>query len=104
MFDTKSPLAYWGNAMEVGMVMAEAQAVIAMRMMGAVGIWSVPPSENRRMISEKVHAMTKGVTDASLAAMQGKPPETVAKAAIVPVRRATKSNARRLGKRGFNKL
>lgn len=93
-------LDYWGNAMQVGFVMAEAQAVIAMRLMGLAGFWSVTPSENRRMVSEKVQAMVKGSMDAGVAELQGQPPDKVAAAAIKPVRRATRANCRRLAKRG----
>ena len=62
---------YWGNAVQVGLVMAEAQAVIAMRVMGMMGVWSVPRSEDRRMVSEKVWAVTKAMTDASRASLSG---------------------------------
>ena len=94
---------YWGNAVQVGLVMAEAQAVIAMRVMGMMGVWSVPRSEDRRMVSEKVWAVTKAMTDASRASLSGAGPDAVAAAAITPIRRTTRANARRLGKRGLKK-
>ena len=98
-----NPFAWWANAMEVGYVMAEAQAVIAMRMMGMAGVWSVTPAEDARMISEKVHALTKAGTDATRVALSGGGPEAVAAAAIRPIRQKTRANARRLSKRGFRK-
>ncbi|MBJ3763780.1 antifreeze protein [Maribius pontilimi] len=94
---------YWANGLQVAMVMAEAQGVIAMRLMGMAGIWSVTKTENRRMVSEKAHAMTKAVGDASVKMLQGAAPDAVAAAAIRPIRRATRANARRLTKRGFKK-
>ena len=94
---------YWANAMQVGFVMAEAQGVIAMRVLGALGVWSVPKTENSRMLSEKVFAFVKGSTDASLAAFSGQTPDVVAAAAIKPIRRATNANHNRLTKRGLRR-
>lgn len=99
--ERNTPFHYWANAMEVGYVMAEAQAVIAMRFMGAAGMWSVTPAEDGRMISEKVYAMTKATTDASKVALSGGTADQIAAAAIKPIRRKTRANARRLGKRGM---
>ncbi len=96
-----SPIAYWGNAFQMTVMMAEAQAVISMRILGVFGLWSVPSTENQRMVSEKVYAVTKGATDASLAALRGEPAHDVTRAAIRPIRRATAANSRRLRKRGL---
>jgi hypothetical protein len=101
MATPKNPFfEYWSNALQLGMVMAEAQAVIAMRVMGMSGIWSVTPYENHRMVSEKVYAMTKAATDASGASLRGASPAAVMAASIKPVRRKTRANSRRLAKRG----
>ena len=99
-----TPMDFWANAMQVGWVMAEAQGVIAMRMMGAMGVWSVPKTENSRMLNEKVFAFIKGSADASLAAMAGKSPDVVAALAIKPIRQATRANHRRLTKRGLKRV
>ena len=98
-----TPMDYWANAMQVGWVMAEAQGVIAMRMMGAMGLWSVPKTENSRMLNEKVFAFLKGGTDASLAVLAGKSPDVVSALAIKPIRQATRANHRRLTKRGMKR-
>ena len=95
-----NPFAVWENAAQLSFLMAEAQAVIAMRLMGMAGFWSVTKSENNRMVSEKVHAMTKAVTDSQRAAMAGQSPDKIMAAAIRPVRSATRANSRRLAKRG----
>lgn len=102
-FKTPNPLDYLGTAMEIGHVLAEAQMVVAMRTLGMWGIWSVTPSEDARMISEKVHAITKAGTDATRVAMRGGSPDKIAAAAIKPIRQKTRANAKRLGKRGFKK-
>jgi hypothetical protein len=97
------PLDYWTNAMQVVFVLMEAQSVIAMRALGAVGLWSVPRSENSRMLNEKVFAFAKGTTDASMAALSGKSPGVVAALAIKPIRQTTRANHRRLTKRGLKR-
>ena len=97
------PLTIWRNAFELSMMAAEAQSVIAMRLWGMAGIWSVTPNENTRMVAEKTDAVTRAVTQASMAAMRGQSPERVAYAAIEPMRRKTRANAKRLAKRGLKK-
>lgn len=98
-----TPMDYFANAMQVGFVMAEAQGVIMMRIMGALGLWSVPKTENSRMLNEKVFAFVKGSTDATAAAIAGQTPDVVAAAAIKPIRQTTRANHRRLTKRGFKR-
>jgi hypothetical protein len=90
----------FSNMIQAGFVMAEANAVITMRLMGMAGVWSVSPSENAQMLSEKVYASTKAVTDASRVAMSGGRPDEITAAVIKPIRQKTRSNARRLSKRG----
>ena len=86
---------------EVGMMMAEAQAVIAMRVMGWNGLWSVTKAENGLMVSEKAEAMARSAIDATTAAMTGQRPDQIMSAAVKPLRQKTRANATRLGKRGF---
>ena len=95
-----TPLDMWSQAAQLGMVMAEAQAVIAMRMLGSMGLWSVTPAENSRMVSEKVSAMGQSMQAATQAMLSGARPDQITAAAIKPIRRKTRANARRLGKRG----
>ena len=97
----KNSSALWRNAMQIGMVMSEAQAVIAMRMMGMAGLWSVTPSENDRMVSEKVQALTRAMTDSARVAQRGGSTDQITAAAIKPIRNKTRANAKRLGKRGI---
>ena len=96
-----NPAAYWAATVQVGMVVIEAQAVIAMRMMGMAGIWSVTPTEDARMVSEKFEALTRSATAAAHVAMRGGTPDKIAEAAIKPIRQTTRANAKRLRKRGI---
>lgn len=54
-----SPFRYFLPLTEVGFIMVEAQSVVALRMFGMAGLWSVTPQENQRMVQEKVQAMSK---------------------------------------------
>ena len=89
-----------GNAMDIGLMMIEAQSVIAMRLMGMAGLWSVSPQENHRMVAEKLEAMFRATSDAGMTTLRGGSPDEIAAAAIAPLRRATSANSKRLRKRG----
>jgi len=104
MSKLSSPLDYWANAMQLTHVMTEAHSVIGMRVLGAMGMWSVPKTENSRMLNEKVAAFVKAGTDASAAVLSGQSPEVVTAAAIKPIRQATRANHKRLKKRGMKKV
>lgn len=90
----------WKNGMEMSLMAAEAQAIIAMRLWGMSGLWSVTGGENDRMVSEKTQAMTKAMIGAGSAAMTGQRPDQVMAAAIKPLRQTTRANRKRLAKRG----
>jgi hypothetical protein len=90
-------------SIQTSIMLAEAQMVIGMRMMGMMGMWRVLPSENARMSSEKLTAMGQSAMASSLAAMAGKPPVQIAEAALKPIRRHTSANVKRLGRRGPGK-
>jgi hypothetical protein len=92
---------YFQNAIELGMILFEAQTVIHMRLMGMAGMWSVGPQENTRMVTEKVEAMVKSATDAGHVTMRGGTPDEIAAAAMAPMRTATRANSKRLSKRGM---
>lgn len=90
-------------AMQTGMMMAEANMVIAMRVMGMGGMWRVNPSENARMVKEKTDAAIASGAAMSRAMMAGHSPAKVALAALQPLRDKTRANATRLAKRGLGK-
>ncbi|WP_241523892.1 antifreeze protein [Oceaniglobus indicus] len=95
-----SPFDMFATWCATAQMMAEAQTVIAYRMMGMAGLWSVAPSENRRMIAEKGPAMIAASTKATNALMSGKRPDQILDAAVKPLGRKTHANVRRLSKRG----
>ncbi|WP_233155372.1 antifreeze protein [Sedimentitalea arenosa] len=94
------PFQLWRLGYDMSVMLAEAQMVIWMRTLGMMGGWSVPASENSRMVSEKVDAWTRAAMAAGTATMAGKSPLAVAATGLAPISRKTRSNARRLGKRG----
>ncbi|WP_395541232.1 antifreeze protein [Neotabrizicola sp. sgz301269] len=103
MYPMMTPTQMISLSFKTGMMLMEAQMVIGMRMMGMAGLWCVLPSENARMSSEKVAAYGQSAVAATTAAMTGKSPAQVAEAALKPVARATKSNVKRLARRGPGK-
>ncbi len=90
-------------AMQSGMMMAEANMVIAMRMMGMGGLWRVTPGENDRMVQEKADAAMASGAAMTRAMLAGHSPAKIALAGMKPVRAKTRANASRLAKRGFGK-
>jgi hypothetical protein len=90
----------WRMQAQVGLMITEAQAVIALRTLGVMGLWAVRPSENTRMVSEKPTAFIKSAQAAMAAAAGGKRPDQIVTAAVAPIRRRTSSNARRLAHQG----
>lgn len=83
-------------AMETGLMLAEAQVVIALRLAGLAGLWPVGEDEGVRMVAEKLEAGQASATAALWAGMGGATAGEVALAAIAPLRDRTRANARRL--------
>lgn len=98
-----SPTEAMRLAMQSSMMMAEANMVIAMRVMGMGGMWRVNPSENARMVQEKTDAAIASGAAMTRALMAGHSPAKVALAAMKPVRAKTRANATRLAKQGLGK-
>lgn len=90
----------FGLSLRTGMMLGQANMVIAMRMMGMAGGWNVTPAENQRMVDEKTAAAVASGTAMMRAAMAGKGPVAVAEAGLAPVARKTRANAKRLSKLG----
>lgn len=90
----------WLLSVESAAMLAETQRVMAMRMLGWAGLWSVSPTETRRMIDEKAPAYAAATAAALRAMAAGGRPDQIATAALRPIRATTRSNAARLGKRG----
>lgn len=88
-------------AVQSGMMLAEANMVIAMRMMGMGGMWRVTPSENARMVQEKSDAAIAAGAAMTRAMLAGQSPAKIALAGMKPVRAKTRANATRLAKRGL---
>lgn len=83
-------------AIEAGLMLAEAQVVIALRMAGLAGFWPMHEDEGLMMVAEKVEAGQAAAAAALWAGMGGATAGEVALAAIAPLRDRTRANARRL--------
>lgn len=92
------PIAYWALSVRTAQMLADAQTVVAFRMLGMAGGWPVSPAENTRMVLEKGPTFIRAYGDAAVAAMKGKRPDEIAEAALRPIGRKTRSNAKRLSR------
>lgn len=55
-------------------LVSDAQSVVAMRLMGLSGTWSVPAGETSEMIREKAPAFTEALVASTLSAVAGEGP------------------------------
>ncbi|MEM6386570.1 MAG: antifreeze protein [Pseudomonadota bacterium] len=94
----KIPFAYWALGVRTAQMLTEAQTVIAFRVLGMAGGWPVSPTEHTRMVLEKGPAFIRAYGDATTAAMKGKRVDEIAEAALRPIGRKTRSNAKRLSR------
>lgn len=95
-----NPFALLQLQTQATLIAMEAGAVIWMRMMGMAGLWSVLPSENARMVTEKQKAFAEAGTRLMLGTMKGQDSQKTLSRALKPIRRTTKSNVTRLTRRG----
>ena len=100
MKDLPLPFRMLSLGLQTARLIGEVQTVIALRSMGAMGLWPVGPSESLRMITEKGPALLRSAGAAGAAALAGHSPELIAGAALKPIRKVTRSNARRLSRKG----
>jgi hypothetical protein len=98
-----SPFEAMRLSMQTAMMLAEANMVIGMRLMGMSGMWRMKPSENARMVTEKQAAGAEAALAMGRAVMLGGNAARVLEAGLKPVARRTKANVKRLAKRGPGK-
>jgi hypothetical protein len=96
----KDVFAPWYLGIEMMQMAAEAQAVIAMRTAGMMGLWATNPAEMDRMVAEKTAAAAASMKAVQRATMAGKSPTDVMRAGLKPIGRKTAANAKRLGNLG----
>lgn len=82
--------------MRTARMLAEAQGIVAVRMMGLAGMVPMAPGEAARMVIEKQTAFTQAGLAATAAMMAGRTPTQVWGRALTPVGRTTRANAKRL--------
>ncbi len=83
-----------------GRMVADAQMVASMRLLGLAGGWSMPHDEPTRMALEKPPALFESAIAAVFTAMSGYGPEHVFGAMIDPYASRTGANRARLEARG----
>ena len=93
-----TPFSFWLTGVQTATMLAEAQLVMTLRLAGMAGAIPLPRGEAGRMLSEKVAAVGQAGLAAGQAMAAGKTPNAVAQAALAPVARRTRANAKRLTK------
>lgn len=96
MFPTAPVLDAWRASTAVGQMMAETQWVIALRLWGFAGAWSLPPGEAERMMSEKGPAWMAAWQKAAEAMASGAGPAVAAQRAALRLHGPARANRRRL--------
>ena len=86
--------------LSVAQILSDSQQVVAMRLLGLTGIWSVPAEENIEMISEKAPAIAEAFFAGALTALSGRGPDRVMQAVLAPISEKTSANRARLYERG----
>jgi hypothetical protein len=91
-----NPLDYWRASIEAVRIMTESQVVIGLRLAGFAGFWPMDGAEGPRMLAEKLQAGAMSSGAALRVGLAGGSLPEIALAAMKPVRRRTRANARRL--------
>lgn len=85
--------------MQTARMLAEANQVIGLRMMGLAGVTRAAPGENLRMVTEKQAAFAQSGAAMMRAFWSGRSPAAIYGAALRPIGRRTRANSRRLTRR-----
>ncbi len=99
-----TPQGFWRVVLQASQIVTESHTVIALRLSGMAGLWPMAGAENQRMISEKLTAATQATQAAMRAGAAGGSLSEIAIAAMKPVGRRTRANAKRLTKAARNAL
>lgn len=91
-----NPFDYWRASIEATRILAESQLVIGLRLAGMAGFWPMGRAETGRMLAEKIAAGQQSGAAALKASLAGGSLPEIALAAMQPVGRRTRANARRL--------
>ena len=89
---------FWTVSLKAGQIMAESNLVIGLRLSGMAGMWPMDQAETTRMMTEKLQAGALAGKAAMRAGMSGGSLPDIAMAAMKPVGRRTRANAKRLTK------
>lgn len=86
----------WRLQLATARMMAEAQTVIGMRLLGMAGVLPAADNETVRMVTEKQAAFADAGVAAVGTLMRGGTPIRAMEAALQPIGRTTRANSRRL--------
>ena len=84
----------------VAQLAEDTQWVLAMRLLGLSGVWSLPYGESQAMIDEKFPAFTEAALSGTFAMMSGGSPDRVFRETLEPISSKASANRERLVGRG----
>lgn len=97
------PTTFFYDTMKLGWAMArlgaEAQVVLALRLSGMAGLWSLPRGETERMVTEKTSAFTDAWMRGATALAHGASSPGAMDASLRPLQRKASANRKRLSRR-----
>ncbi|WP_375256968.1 antifreeze protein [Citreimonas sp.] len=96
MIDVYAPYRLFNQNLRAGMMIWDVQTVMALRLMGLAGAWTMPPGEAVRMVTEKPPAFAKAWTAWQTAMLSGRGIEAAGNAFNAPLSRKARGNRRRL--------
>jgi hypothetical protein len=98
-----NPFDFMRPMLEASRILTESQTVIGLRLSGMAGFWPMEQAETGKMVMEKLQASVASAGAMMQAGMAGKGLNDIAMAAMKPVRRQTRVNARRLTRKSLGK-
>lgn len=101
------PNTFFIDTMKLGWAMArlgmESQQVMAWRLSGLAGLWTLPNGEAERMIAEKPKAFADAWMRGTMALVHGASHPGALGASLHPLQRKARANNKRLSKRALKR-
>lgn len=96
MIDPFAPYRLFQQNLRTGMMIWDVQTVMALRLMGLAGAWTMPPGEALRMVAEKPPAFAQAWAAWQKAVLSGADWDASNRAFSAPLSRKARGNRTRL--------
>jgi hypothetical protein len=96
MIDAYAPYRLFNQTLRTNMMIWDIQTVMALRLMGLAGAWTMPPGEALRMVAEKPPAFAQAWAAWQRSVLSGDDWEASNRAFSAPLSRKARGNRKRL--------